>query len=73
MKVVAGHDSRIVWVQKHSQNHWLDGAAMACCAADIEGVKVVRPVIVPIVRKPTARPSDAQMDPSRLRKIRAHF
>jgi len=72
MKAVAGHDSKVVWVQKHSQNHWLDGAAMACCGADIEGVKIVRPAIVP-VRRPTGRPSDAQLDVSRLKRVRSKF
>lgn len=73
MKAVAGHESKVVWVRKHVQNHWLDSAGMACCGADIEGVKVVRPKIHVLVRRPTGRPSDAQMDPSRLRKIRTKY
>jgi phage terminase large subunit GpA-like protein len=73
MKAVAGHESKVVWVRKHVQNHWLDCGGMACCGADIEGVKVVRPKIHVLARRPTGRPSDAQMDPSRLRKIRTKY
>jgi phage terminase large subunit GpA-like protein len=72
-KSVAGREPQIVWVRLHTQNHFLDCASMAAVGAYIEGVRVALPAPMPVRPMPSGRPTDAQLDPSRIRKIRSKY